>query len=197
MIPVSAQPPSLKLEVKTPKIETTELPIPEAQEGMISKEGQFTETKGTQGLKQAGEMQLPESPEGQRIVPDEMSELSQNLMGVTSPLARAILDEKVGILIPFFTEEIMAVQVLEIRPGETDLKSHRIKPKKLTQDEIKAQIAFREAQLFASSGNTKWGSYDPDGWDQDSWNVPKEPIDPYINEEDTRIHEEPNESLED
>ena len=131
------------------------------------------------------------------IVPDEMSELSQNLIGVSSPLASAILEEKIGILIPFFTEEIMAVKVLEIKSGETDRKTHRIKTQKLTQDEIKAQIAFREAQLFASSSNTKWGSYDPDGWDQDSWNVPKEPKDQYIGEEETKIHEETKESLED
>ena len=79
----------------------------------------------------------------------------------------------------------MAVKILEIRSGETDLESPKINPKRPTQDDIKAQIAFREAQLFASSGNTKWGSYDPDGWDQESWNVLKKSKNHKKNEEET------------
>jgi len=106
------------------------------------------------------------------LVPDELAGTEQGLMGLSTPLAKSILNEKAGILIPYFTEEIKALKILEITPGRKNIALkpdlHRENP----LEDIRAQIEFREAQLFASSGNTKWGSYDPDGLDYETWKKP-------------------------
>jgi hypothetical protein len=116
------------------------------------------------------------------IVPDEISTKSDGFLGASTPLAQAILNEKVGITIPYFTEEIMGITILNISPGEPSQKEIQKKSRRVTQEEIRDQIEFREAQLFALSGNTKWGSYDPDSMDFGSWTISKKVQDQ--NEED-------------
>lgn len=106
------------------------------------------------------------------LVPDELAGTEQGLLGLSTPLANSLLNEKVGILIPYFTEEIMALKILEITPGTKSFISKIDSHRENTMEEIKAQIEFREAQLFAASGNSKWGSYDPDGLCYETWRKP-------------------------
>ncbi len=103
------------------------------------------------------------------LVPDELAGIIKGSLGLSTPLAQSILNEKAGILIPYFTDEIMGLKILEINFGNINLDQRSGKPRRDFLDEIKAQISFREAQLFAASGNTKWGSYDPDGMDYEEW----------------------------
>lgn len=104
-----------------------------------------------------------------RLVPDKMANLGRGLLGISTPLAKAIIDEKVGVYIPFFTEETMAVKILNIEVCDQDLDMSKTNEMKESMEHIRAEIEFREAQLFASSTNTKWGSYDPDSLDFNAW----------------------------
>lgn len=103
------------------------------------------------------------------LVPDELACSEQGLLGLSTPLAQSILNEKAGILIPYFTDEIMALKILDITPGKFNLDTMHDLPMENILEDIRAQIEFREAQLFAASGNTKWGSYDPDGLNYETW----------------------------
>ena len=79
------------------------------------------------------------------------------------------MGEKIGVTIPYFTEELMAVEILSIREStrtpETNTASQREAALKDAQD----QIEFTNAVLFAASVDTKWGEYDADGLDFDEW----------------------------
>jgi hypothetical protein len=103
------------------------------------------------------------------LVPDELVGKQPGLLGISTPLAKSILNEKAGLLIPYFTEEIISLKILEITPSTINIESLRDLPRENPLEDIKAQIEFREAQLFAASGNTKWGSYDPDGLNYEIW----------------------------
>lgn len=103
------------------------------------------------------------------LVPDEQADYQAGFLGVSAHLAQAILGEKVGITIPYFTEELMAVEILAIREStrtpEVDAGSQREAALKDAQD----QIEFTNAVLFAASVDTKWGEYDADGLDYEEW----------------------------
>jgi hypothetical protein len=103
------------------------------------------------------------------LVPDEQADYPSGFLGVSTHLAKAILGEKIDVTIPYFTEELMAVEIISIREStrtpETNISSKREANLKDAQD----QIEFTNAVLFAASVDTKWGEYDADGLDLDEW----------------------------
>lgn len=103
------------------------------------------------------------------IVQDQQADYQAGFLGASTPLAKAILDEKSGITVPYFTDELMAVEIISIRESsrkpDTDAAARRDAVLKNAKD----QIEFTNAVLFAASVDTKWGEYDADGLDYESW----------------------------
>ena len=102
------------------------------------------------------------------LVPDEKSDYQAGFLGISTSLAKAILGEKVGVTVPYFTDELKAVEILSVRESTrtaADTASKRDAAIKNAKD----QIEFTNAVLFASSVNTKWGAYDADGLDYENW----------------------------
>jgi len=103
------------------------------------------------------------------LVLDLQSDIKNGYLGISTPLAKAILGETSGIAVPYFTNELQAVKILTIqktiRDPDTSISSRRGKAIQKTL----AEIEFRNAILFASSANTKWGSYDDEGLDFNNW----------------------------
>ena len=102
------------------------------------------------------------------IVPDEQADYQTGFLGVSTPLAKAILGEKAGITVPYFTDELMAIEILSIRESTRTPADTAIRRDTAVQD-AKDQIEFTNAVLFAASVDTKWGSYDADGLDYEKW----------------------------
>lgn len=109
------------------------------------------------------------------LVPNDQADYQNGFLSASTPLGKTILNEKIGVLIPYFTDDITAVQINSIQPSirvpNIDISTHR----KSTMADIKDQIEFRNAQLFASSADTKWGNYDPDGLDFETWKSKQDP----------------------
>jgi hypothetical protein len=103
------------------------------------------------------------------LVNDSHADIKNGFLSVSTTLAKAILGEIPGTKIPYFTSELQAVQILTVqqttRKPDTTTSSRREKVIENTLDEIE----FRNAILFASSTDTKWGSYDADGLDYRNW----------------------------
>jgi hypothetical protein len=112
------------------------------------------------------------------LVPDDQADYQAGFLGVSTPLARAILGEKPGALIPYFTEDLQAVEILSVTAATREPSSAASAQRKRNIQETKSQLEFRDALLFASSAGTKWGDYDADGLDYEKWvnpeNQPKE-----------------------
>ena len=45
------------------------------------------------------------------LVSDQQADYQAGFLGVSTPLAQAILGEKIGVTIPYFTDELMAVKI--------------------------------------------------------------------------------------
>ena len=103
------------------------------------------------------------------LVPDAQADYQAGFLGASTPLAQAVLGEKAGVTIPYFTDELMAVEIISIREStrvpETNAATKREAALKDAQD----QIEFTNAVLFAASVDTKWGEYDADGLDYQDW----------------------------
>jgi hypothetical protein len=104
------------------------------------------------------------------IVPDEQADYAAGFLGAGTPLAQAILGEKVGSLIPYFVGDAISVKILSIAaagkaPGE-DIAARRQE----TMRQAVEQADRTNAMIFASSFSGKWGDYDPQGiekWDDE------------------------------
>ena len=112
------------------------------------------------------------------LVSDDDADYQAGFLGISTSLARAILGEKPGTLVPYFTEDLQAVEILSITAATRKPSSSTSTQRKRNIQETKSQLEFRDALLFASSAGTKWGDYDADGLDYEKWvnseNQPKE-----------------------
>lgn len=103
------------------------------------------------------------------LVPDEQADYQAGFLGASTPLAKAILGEKAGITVPYFTDELMAIEIVSIREStRTPAPDAAIRRDAAVQN-AKDQIEFTNAVLFAASVDTKWGAYDADGLDYENW----------------------------
>ena len=103
------------------------------------------------------------------LVPDNQADYVSGFLGVSTPLAQAILGEKTGVTIPYFTDELMGVEIISIRVSTRTQEKNIASQREAALNEAKEQIEFTNAVLFAASVDTKWGEYDADGLDYDEW----------------------------
>ena len=102
------------------------------------------------------------------LVSDEQSDYQAGFIGVSTPFAKAILGEKAGITVPYFKDELMAIEILSISESNRSAADTAVQRDRAVQN-ARDQIEFTNAVLFAASVDTKWGSYDADGLDYDKW----------------------------
>jgi hypothetical protein len=103
------------------------------------------------------------------LVPDEQADYQAGFLGVSAPLAQAILGEQAGATVPFFTDELLAVEILDIRESTRTPDTETVAQRDAAIKEARDQIEFTNAVLFAASVDTKWGEYDADGLDYEEW----------------------------
>lgn len=103
------------------------------------------------------------------LVPDEQADYQAGFLGLSAPLAQAILGEKPGITIPFFTDELMAVEIISICKSTRTPDKETAAQREAALKDARDQIEFTNAVLFAASVDTKWGEYDADGLDYETW----------------------------
>ena len=101
------------------------------------------------------------------IVPDAQADFAAGFLGAGTPLAQAILGEKAGTRVPYFSGDAMGVQILSVE--KTDLSPDEDaalrRERKLRQ--AVEQSERTSAMMFASSFSGKWGDYDPEAVDQE------------------------------
>jgi hypothetical protein len=103
------------------------------------------------------------------LVKDSEADINQGYLGESTPIATAILDEPPGTIVPFFTPELLAIEILSVQEASRQPDPDVSKRRKQSLKDTLNRIEFRDAILFASSTETKWGQYDPDGLDQTDW----------------------------
>ena len=118
-----------------------------------------------------------------QLVPDAQADFKNGFLGEGTPLARAILGRMAGERVDYEADEIVAVEIRSIHPGQAG----QMRPNTAAQRQESVRRAAEQADLtstilFASSFNGKWGDYDPSGlmddWEQGSRPDSKDPSNP-------------------
>lgn len=97
------------------------------------------------------------------IVPDNQADFSHGFLGVGTPLARAILGQAAGNVVPYRVGDMVEARILTVTPGvrapSDDVEARR-------QAVIQQAVAQSEQIIdmaFALAVGSKWGDYDPGG----------------------------------
>jgi hypothetical protein len=96
------------------------------------------------------------------IVSDESADFINGFLGESTPLAKALLGERAGNIIPYLKDDIFAIEILSvttstIKPPDDAKERRQSKMKKALRE-----VEHTNAVVFASSFSGKWGDYDPD-----------------------------------
>ncbi len=96
------------------------------------------------------------------IVPDSAADYSRGFLGESTPLAKALIGEKAGTVIPYLKDDILSIEILVITtsmlvPPADASENREAKLKKTIRE-----VEHTNAMVFASSFSGKWGDYDPD-----------------------------------
>ena len=102
------------------------------------------------------------------IVPDEQADFAAGFLGQGTALTRAILDEPVGSLVPYFAGDARSVRILSAEPTDRTPNGETAIRRQATLDKAVQQSDRTNAMIFASSFSGKWGDYDPQGIEE--WN---------------------------
>ena len=97
------------------------------------------------------------------LVPDEQADFYAGFLGMSTPLAIAILGHEVGNSVEYRVGDVSEVQILSVTPATRQASSDRAAEREqvirraVVESELKNRIAI------ATSVDNKWGDYDPAG----------------------------------
>ena len=95
------------------------------------------------------------------IVPDSQADFSSGFLGAGTLLARAILGQLPGSVVPYRVGDILQVRILKVAanasvpPADMEAKRQAVIQKAIAQSELVSDMAF------ALAVGSKWGDYDP------------------------------------
>ncbi len=114
------------------------------------------------------------------IVPDTQADFSQGFLSAETPLARAILGQHAGALIPYKMGDIERVCVVEVRTSENQPRPDTAEKREALVRKAVDKADLANAINFALTFDSKWGDYDPESmaanWDIET-EAKKEPRD--------------------
>jgi len=109
---------------------------------------------------------IDESGAGERlalvVVPDKEADFAAGFLGAGTPLARALLGQRPGSVVPYQQGDIREVRILTVTPGarvpETGADASRQAVIQRALDKADLEDALR----LALTVDVKWGEYDPE-----------------------------------
>ncbi len=95
------------------------------------------------------------------IVPDAAADFATGFLGASTPLARAIMGQPAGMVVPYTAGDIARATILSVRLSEraadADASAARNAATREAVERAKTEDTIRLALTFSS----KWGDYDP------------------------------------
>lgn len=104
------------------------------------------------------------------VVPDTAADFDAGLLGIGTPLGKAVAGRRAGSTAPYKRGDLREVAIIEVRPAATPAPSDAADRRQAALDKAAQDIAKTNAQIFASTFEGKWGGYNPDGmdhWDEE------------------------------
>jgi hypothetical protein len=98
----------------------------------------------------------------------ERYEFDAGLLGLGTPLGKAISGKKAGTTVAYVRGDLRSVEILTVLPPAGALSTEAAERRRQALEEARRKVAKTAAQTFAQTFEGKWGGYDPDGmehWD--------------------------------
>lgn len=114
------------------------------------------------------------------IVPDQQADYDSGLLGVSTPLAKTVLDQPLGRTLSYRMGDLKSVRILSIETGHLADETAAARRREAAQKAAE-EVDRTNAMVFASSFSGKWGDYDPKGieaWEQNKADQEKPPEPP-------------------
>lgn len=103
------------------------------------------------------------------LVPDGQADFYSGLLGLSTPLAQAILGQPAGSLALYQAADIRQVRILAVTSLSQAASSEAATRRQEAVQEALKQVERTNAMIFASTIEGKWGEYDADGM-MENWN---------------------------
>jgi hypothetical protein len=99
------------------------------------------------------------------VVADAAADFDAGLLGIGTPLGKAIAGRRAGTTAPYKMGDLRQVAIIEVRPATAAPPPDAAERRQAALDKAAQEIAKTNAQIFASTFEGKWGGYNPDGMD--------------------------------
>ena len=94
------------------------------------------------------------------IVPEVAADYDAGYMGADTPLAKALLGKYAGATVPYVMGDIESIRVIEITRPSKQAPADGASRRQSAYEEALRKAERTNAEMFASSYGSKWGSYD-------------------------------------
>jgi hypothetical protein len=99
------------------------------------------------------------------VVADSAADFDAGLLGIGTPLGKAIAGRRAGSVAPYARGDLRQVAIVEVRPATAAPPPDAAERRQAALDKAAQDIAKTNAQIFASTFEGKWGGYNPEGMD--------------------------------
>jgi Transcription elongation factor, GreA/GreB, C-term len=96
------------------------------------------------------------------IVEDKSADFSLGYLSESTPLAKALLGEKAGTILPYLKDDILSIVILNVTRSMNKPPEDTAEKREAMMQKTIREVQDTNAIVFASSFSGKWGDYDPD-----------------------------------
>jgi len=96
------------------------------------------------------------------IVPDKEADFAAGSLGAGTPLAKALLGQRLGSVVPYQQGDIREVRILSVTPGTPAPKTGADASRQAIIDKALDKADLEDALRLALTVDVKWGQYDPE-----------------------------------
>ncbi|MBK8046488.1 MAG: hypothetical protein IPK16_04745 [Anaerolineales bacterium] len=94
------------------------------------------------------------------VVPDNAADFDAGLLGIGTPLGKAIAGRRAGTVAPYRKGDLVEVAILAVTPTVTPASDDAATRRQANLDKARQDIARTNAEIFSTTFDSKWGGYD-------------------------------------
>ena len=107
------------------------------------------------------------------LVEDKQADFNAGFLGVSTPLAKAILGKTAGEIIPYTVGDLKNIKILSVQPSDRVQEENVAARRQAVMRKAIDHSDYVNAMIFAGSVNSKWGDYDIGKLDPSQWGEEK------------------------
>jgi len=96
------------------------------------------------------------------VVPDKHADFAAGFLGASTPLAKAVLGQRAGSVVPYKQGDIREVRILSVTPGAKVPRTGADASRQAVSQKALDKADLEDALRLALTVDVKWGEYDPE-----------------------------------